>query len=217
MRRGAGRMGNMATMNPLPRSALLCALLLSTAASASSALIGTVVDARSQQPVPDVVVTVTSPALEGEQVVVSDAQGNYRVPGLPPGLYTLRFEKEAFTPHGGKEIKLRQNRTVRFNPQLTPVTMTEAEALSAVRPLIDISDAMTCAPVVHQEFIKRIAVVRPRYSPSHRTPPSAWVDRSRDRTPSWMLSRMPVLVPDGTPQLVYRAPSAARSSPDFGP
>lgn len=206
----------MATMNLLPRSALLCALLLSTAASASSALIGTVVDARSQQPVPDVVVTVTSPALEGEKVVVSDAQGNYRVPELPPGLYTLRFEKESFTPHGGKEIKLRQDRTVRFNPQLTPVTMTEAEALAAVRPTIDISDAMTCAPLVHVEFMKRVVVVGPRSPPSHRAPVNARVDSARDRTPSWMLSRMPVLVPDGTPQLVYRAPSAARRSPDFG-
>jgi hypothetical protein len=205
-----------ATMNPLPRSALLCALLLSTAASAASTLIGTVVDARSQQPVPDVVVTVTSPALEGEKVVVSDAQGNYRVPELPPGLYTLRFEKEAFTPYGGKEIKLRQNRTVRFNPQLMPVTMTKAEALAAVRPTIDISDTMSCAPVAHEEFIKRIAVARPRSSPAYRSPVNARVDSARDRTPSWMLSRMPILVPDGMPQLVYRAPSAARGSPDFG-
>ncbi|WP_164015656.1 hypothetical protein [Pyxidicoccus trucidator] len=38
----------------------------------------------------------------------------------------------------------------------------------------------------------------------------------RESTPSWMLSRMVVLVPDGTPQLVYRAPSGATWSPDFG-
>jgi hypothetical protein len=202
------------TMNPLLRSALLCALLFSTA-SAASTLIGTVVDVRSQQPVPDVVVTVTSPEIEGEKVVVADAQGNYRVPELEPGIYTLRFEKEGFKPYGGKHIHLRLNRTVRFNPQLVPETMDEAEALAATPPLLDPREVWRC-PTVGVEFIKRIVVPRYNSPPPARASHNSTAMSSPARTPSWMLSRMPVLVPDGTPQLVYRAPSAARWSPDFG-
>ena len=50
------------------------------------------------QPIPDVVVTVTSPSLQGEQVVVTDERGRFRVPGLPPGTYTVRLEKETYRP-----------------------------------------------------------------------------------------------------------------------
>jgi hypothetical protein len=70
---------------------------------------------------------------------------------------------------------------------------------------------------VDQEFIKRIAVARPgrRNLAESGCYRSCWLS-DRDRTPSWMLSRQVISVPDGTPQLVYRAPSADRYSPDFG-
>src|SRR4029077_19237169 len=53
---------------------------------------GKVVDASNQQGVGDVVVTVTSPALQGEQMAVTDASGAYRIPNLPPGPYEIRAE-----------------------------------------------------------------------------------------------------------------------------
>ena len=46
----------------------------------TSVLVGNVVDASTKTPVADVVVTATSPSLQGEQVVVTDATGLYRVP-----------------------------------------------------------------------------------------------------------------------------------------
>lgn len=83
------------------------------------------------------------------------------------------------------------------------------------------------APTVHdpmweqeaREFIKRIVVNRPRAMVcSARRIPDAFLVRadcshsesncSRKQAPTWMLRRMPVLVPDGTPQTVYRAPTA---------
>lgn len=71
------------------------------------------------------------------------------------------------------------------------------------------------ASEIQTEYIKRIVVPRYNSPPPARASHSS-ARNSPARTPSWMLSRMPVLVPDGTPQLVYRAPSAARWSPDFG-
>src|SRR4030095_11684149 len=75
------------------------AMLLSPAALAqgsTSVLTGNVIDSSTRAPVADVVVTATSPGLQGEQVVVTDASGLYRVPQLPSGTYTLRFEKETY-------------------------------------------------------------------------------------------------------------------------
>src|SRR5262249_58252146 len=86
----------------------------------AAVLTGTVVDASNNQPVADVVVTVTSPALQGEQTVVTDTSGLYRVPDLPPGVYTLRLDKEKFKPYAREAITLRADTTIRVNALLLP-------------------------------------------------------------------------------------------------
>ncbi|HET6983227.1 MAG TPA: TonB-dependent receptor [Myxococcaceae bacterium] len=58
------------------------------------------------QTLPDVVVTVTSPALQGEIVVVTDSLGRFRVPVLPPGTYTVRLEKETYRPFTRTGVEL---------------------------------------------------------------------------------------------------------------
>lgn len=83
-------------------------------------LTGTVTDARSKQPLGDVVVTVTSPALQGEQVVVTDAQGLYRIPKLPAGSYTMRLALHGYKPYSRGGIFLRNNATTRINVELLP-------------------------------------------------------------------------------------------------
>jgi hypothetical protein len=43
-------------------------------------------------------VIVTSSALQGERTAVTDVNGVYSLPGLPPGNYTVRFAKENLSP-----------------------------------------------------------------------------------------------------------------------
>jgi outer membrane receptor protein involved in Fe transport len=135
-------------------------LTYGTAAYADSVIVGTVVGADNKRPVADVVVTATSPNLQGEQVVVTDAQGQYRIPQLPPGVYTLRFEKEAFKPFSRPDIQLRLDRTIRVNVELLPEAFTEEISVVAKPPTIDVGSTATGVSV-DQEFIKRIAVNRP--------------------------------------------------------
>jgi hypothetical protein len=100
---------------------VLLAVLLPLAAQAqTSTLIGTVLDAESRVPVTDAIVTATSPSLGRALTTVTDAQGRYRMTGLPPGLYTLRFEKEQYDPYARADIPVRLNRTVRVNVELLP-------------------------------------------------------------------------------------------------
>lgn len=84
------------------RATMLCAAMLAGSGAwaqiGASVLTGNVVDAATKAPVADVVVTATSPNLQGEQVVVTDSTGLCRIPQLPPGTYTLRFEKESYRP-----------------------------------------------------------------------------------------------------------------------
>jgi outer membrane receptor protein involved in Fe transport len=139
---------------------VVASLSYGTAAYADSVIVGTVVSAESKQPVSDVVVTATSPNLQGEQVVVTDAQGQYRIPQLPPGVYTLRFDKESFKPFSRSEIQLRLDRTIRVNVEMLPESFTEEIAVVARPPTIDVGSTSTGVNV-DQDFIKRIAVNRP--------------------------------------------------------
>jgi outer membrane receptor protein involved in Fe transport len=45
----------------------------------------------------DAAVVVTSPALQGERTAVTDVNGVYSLPSLPPGTYTIRFAKEGLS------------------------------------------------------------------------------------------------------------------------
>ena len=71
-------------------------------------LFGTVTHALSQQPIPGVRITARSPNLEGEQMAVTDAGGNYRLPQLPAGVYALSFTKEELRPAVRCDVSVRK-------------------------------------------------------------------------------------------------------------
>lgn len=136
--------------------------LVSAAASAQSAgvLTGTVRDGETKKTVSDVVVTATSPALQGEQLVVTDATGQYRIPNLPPGEYTLRYEKESFKPHARPGITLRVGSTIRLNVDLLPEALKETIVVTASAPVVDVGSNSTGVNV-SSDFVSRIAVSPP--------------------------------------------------------
>jgi hypothetical protein len=83
------------------RVALLClgcAVLLALAAAGQAIPTGTLSGkvTADKQPLPGVTVTVTSPALQGTRVVVTNGNGDYILALLPPGLYKVSFEIEGF-------------------------------------------------------------------------------------------------------------------------
>jgi len=149
--------------NSSVRFSLLFASMFASAAFAqgSAVLTGTVSDAATGKPVADVVVTATSPSLQGEEIVVTDTSGTYRIPQLPPGTYTVRLEKESFKPYSRTDIQLRVDRTVRLNIQLQPDSLKAEEVVVVGRPpTIDVGSTTTGVNV-GQDFIKNVAVIRP--------------------------------------------------------
>jgi outer membrane receptor protein involved in Fe transport len=137
-------------------------LICSTALAETSGVItGTVQDAESHSALPNVVVTATSPALIGEQIVITDASGDYRVPQLPPGVYSLRFEREDHKPFVRERIEVQPGYTLRFNAELLP-EVAGATALDVVGkpPLIDVGSTQQGA-VVDRDFIRTIPLSPP--------------------------------------------------------
>ena len=129
-------------------------------AQGTAVITGTVVDASTKRPIADVAVTATSPGLQGERVVVTDATGLYRIPQLPSGVYTVRFEKESYRPFQRPNINIRQDVTVRVNIDLLPEAITTEIEVVGKPPTIDIGSTTTGANV-SSEFIHNIAVVNP--------------------------------------------------------
>jgi Carboxypeptidase regulatory-like domain/TonB dependent receptor-like, beta-barrel len=94
--------------------------------------------------VPGVTVTATSPALQGPRVVISDAQGGFVFPNLPPGNYEVKFELSGFAtvtqntavPLGGI---IQQNVTMRA-AGLTETVQVVAESPAPIAtPIVGIN------------------------------------------------------------------------------
>lgn len=143
------------------RLAVAASVLISSSAYATGAgvLTGTVIDSATRQPAADVVVTVTSPALQGEQVVVTDASGQFRIPNLPPGAYTLRLDKEAYRPYSRDGIDVRVDSTIRVNSELLPEAL-KAEEIVVVgsAPTVDVGSSATGVNV-NADFVSRIPLI----------------------------------------------------------
>ncbi len=135
----------------------------SSAYAADGVISGQVRNASTQAPIPDVVITVTSPALQGEQIVVTDAGGNFRVPQIPPGSgYSVSADGGTqYKPSARGGITLNSGSTVRVNILLLPESGgTIEQVVEARAPVVDVGSSRI-ATTIDQEMTRRLAVNAP--------------------------------------------------------
>ena len=129
--------------------------------SGTGVLTGTITDAADKKPASDVVVTATSPALQGEQVVVTDGTGFFRIPDLPPGTYALQIEKDGYKPVTRDGIALRSDITLRLNVELLPTTLKAEEVVVVAKaPTVDVGSS-TVGTNITQDFTRRVPTSPP--------------------------------------------------------
>ncbi len=87
----------------------------------TGAIQGGVTDAVSGEPLAGVTVIVASPALQGEQVAITDEAGQYKITSLPPGDYTVRFIYAELTAR--RPVTVSINKT---SPAHAALDLTEA-------------------------------------------------------------------------------------------
>jgi outer membrane receptor protein involved in Fe transport len=129
-------------------------------AQGTSVITGTVVDAETKKPLPDVVVVLTSPVLQGEQTVVTDKSGSYRIPQIPPGMYTIRLDGDGYKPYSRGGITLRLDATIRINVELLPENFTETMEITAAPPSVDVGSSASGVSV-DADFLRNVAISRP--------------------------------------------------------
>ncbi|HPW17560.1 MAG TPA: TonB-dependent receptor [Candidatus Aminicenantes bacterium] len=123
-------------------SAVLLVLLLAAATAAAQVrtgvLTGRVLDDQGE-PLPGVVVTITSPAMiQGTRAETTNDRGLYRFINLDPGVYALKAELPSFQTYEQEDIRVRLGLTSTVDVKLAMVSLQADIQVVAVKPLIDI-------------------------------------------------------------------------------
>lgn len=124
------------------------------AQSPSATLTGTVTD-QNDAVVPGVNIAVISIAQGFNRSTVSDGDGAFVVPSLPPGNYTVKAEREGFTPAEVRDVVLNVNDRVTLRIQLKVGSIANQNVDVIDRPsLIDESAAV--ATTVDRQFVENL-------------------------------------------------------------
>jgi hypothetical protein len=105
-------------------------------ASTTGSINGRVADS-SGGVLPGVTVTVNSSSLMGVQSRVTDANGNYRFPALPPGTYTVTFELPGFNTLKRENIQISMGFSAAVNVELAVASLQETVTVTGDAPVID--------------------------------------------------------------------------------
>ncbi len=123
-------------------------------------IIGIVRDAQTGDPIAEASVSVTGEHLQGEQAVVTDKGGIFRLPNLPPGEYELQIARIGYELVTRPGIRIQANTTVRIDTRLRPAEDESTRTLIVPAPTINVGSAAT-GMSIDSEFSKRVPVAVP--------------------------------------------------------
>ena len=136
--------------------ALCVVMLLASAAFAqeqSGSIVGVVKDAQGGV-LPGVTVEARSPSVVGVSTAVTDAQGTFRFPALPPGNYEVSASLQGFNAAKSAAL-LGIGQTLTINLALAVAGVAETVQVTGESPLIDVKQNATFA-TVQSDTIARI-------------------------------------------------------------
>jgi outer membrane receptor protein involved in Fe transport len=148
-------MTHQRSLTLIARSALLFAFLLfpfgfANAQSATATLSGTVTD-QNGAVVPGATVTVLNPATSLERQATTNGEGDFVIPLLPPGRYTVRAEHEGFAILEARDVVLNVGDNKSLQMPLKAGKISEMVQITGDAPLINESPAV--GTVVDRQFV----------------------------------------------------------------
>ena len=156
-------------------AALAATAGVASAQSSKGRIRGRVTDAANGNPLPGVTVTVTSPALQGEQTEFTDEDGNYLITELPPGDYLVRFYFADIVSERS-DIQLSAGTTLNVSQaiQTDKATATTVDIVERA-PTVDVGSTAQ-KTVIDSEIVKRTPVRGRTYESVLTNAPGASTD-----------------------------------------
>ena len=140
------------------------AMLVSSAeyAQAQNAFVTGTIKDQSGAVMPGVTMTARNQDTGLSRTVVADENGQFRLPALPPGTYTVLAEISGFTKEEVKDITLVIDQTATVDFTMKPATMNETVAVVAEAPMVD-TTASTVSTSVSNQQIQDLPVASRRW------------------------------------------------------
>ncbi|MGD0782003.1 MAG: TonB-dependent receptor [Candidatus Aminicenantales bacterium] len=144
------------------RKAILSVLLLAAVSvwafpqsRETGAISGKVIDDQKNA-LPGVTVTLTGTNLMGRREFITDTQGIFRFPALPPGEYTIKAALGGFKAVQQTGIRLTTTVTLSVDLVMTPSNIAEEVTVQAKAPTIDVKSTETASVTLSNEILRNI-------------------------------------------------------------
>lgn len=140
--------------------AMLIASGVTLTAQVQTGSLGGVVKAPNGTLVSGAVVTVNSPALFAPRAATSNEKGEWRMPLLPPGSYTVKVTKAGFVSGTSPEIRIGIGQNLRQDVTIKPDTAAATVEVVATEAQVDKSDTKTATNFSAEQLTSIPAVDR---------------------------------------------------------
>jgi hypothetical protein len=122
-------------------------------------------------PLPGVTVTITSPQLiKAAEIRITNASGEFLVPNLPPGTYSVLAALQGFTSQRRENIGLKAGASLGLDFQLAVAGRTESVDVVAEAPLVDVKSSQVTR-TVGEEVIANAPIARRSFGQLLKTLP----------------------------------------------
>jgi len=119
----------------------------------TGAIRGTVKDDQGA-PLPGVGITLTGVNLMGTRTFLTDANGEFRFPALPPGEYQVKAVLTGFGTVSREKIRLSTTTTLAVDIELKATTMSEEVTVIAQTPTVDVKSTETASVTLGSEILR---------------------------------------------------------------
>lgn len=92
---------------------------------------------------PGVTVTITSPGMQGNRTDITETDGNYRFPAVPPGEFKITFELAGFGTVVREGVRVGLGFTATINTELKVASLQETVTVTGASPVVDVTSTTT--------------------------------------------------------------------------
>lgn len=146
----------------------LSGLSAAQTAGGAGVITGSVTD-NTRALLPGVTVTVSGASVMGTPSAVTGEQGTYRIPSLPPGDYTVKFELAGFGTVIREGIRVGVGFTATLNVELNLASVAESVTVSGQSPVVDVTST-TVATRFDEQVLASLPGARDYWAVLAQTP-----------------------------------------------